>query len=619
MSKENSNFLIRKLKGLIKLNKHECNERVKSHLTTKMMLPSLIVMMIGFLIVSTAGYIRLRNNVNALGSQYSLTLARLASTVIDSTYTMSTSRNSDPGSPLRLKLQDQVNELMEHPEYIGVYVLAKDKKTGEVYSIYDTEDPSIVGETWEYDLDLVEQAFEGEVVGHDTMETYGDDVLISAYSPIYDKTGKVVNVVGIDFDANEVDWKLWKARVERTGMLIVYPLLVGLTMSLIMFNMILRIKRLNRKIWEVGSESSDLTKLLDAKHKDELSAVTHNFNTVLTKMNGIICDVSDATKTISTNAKDIDDCCSTISLNVESSSSNAEEINATMEVLIDTTNHVSQAFKDAQGISDAITKSSTDKVSAIEGMVERISEVYDSSINDMESATQYAEDISTRVLGRIEDSKAVNEIQNLTKAVLDIASQTRLLSLNASIEAARAGEAGRGFSVVATEIGKLAEQSAEAASAIQDISQAVIKAVNALNTETETLIEFNKEVTNTGYSKLTNLAGEYRDTVTDLKSDLSDFAKSSITLSEQMDEVCESLEITVCTVDECKNAVSEITTTLEETLGITETVDNIAKLNVSTVKQFESFLSTFKYGRTEQTETSQPTKEKTKKKKLFKI
>ena len=60
-------------------------------------------------------------------------------------------------------------------------------------------------------------------------------------------------------------------------------------------------------------------------------------------------------------------------------------------------------------------------------------------------------------------------IENIISEIEDIASQTNLLSLNASIEAARAGEAGRGFAVVAEEIGGLATQSAQTVSEINNI------------------------------------------------------------------------------------------------------------------------------------------------------
>lgn len=87
-----------------------------------------------------------------------------------------------------------------------------------------------------------------------------------------------------------------------------------------------------------------------------------------------------------------------------------------------------------------------------------------------------------------EISKCSEEIRSIIQVIEDIASQTNLLSLNASIEAARAGEAGRGFAVVAEQVKNLAEQSTEAAGETTKLIVSTIDAVNkgiAIAEETE--------------------------------------------------------------------------------------------------------------------------------------
>ena len=87
-----------------------------------------------------------------------------------------------------------------------------------------------------------------------------------------------------------------------------------------------------------------------------------------------------------------------------------------------------------------------------------------------------------------EISKCSEEIRSIIQVIEDIASQTNLLSLNASIEAARAGEAGRGFAVVAEQVKNLAEQSTEAAGETTKLIESTIDAVNkgiAIAEETE--------------------------------------------------------------------------------------------------------------------------------------
>ena len=90
----------------------------------------------------------------------------------------------------------------------------------------------------------------------------------------------------------------------------------------------------------------------------------------------------------------------------------------------------------------------------------------------------------------IEQAKAVNQINELSNTILEITSQTNLLALNAAIEAARAGEAGKGFAVVADEIRNLAEDSKSSASRIQEVTNLILSAVNALSASSMDIVEF---------------------------------------------------------------------------------------------------------------------------------
>ena len=141
----------------------------------------------------------------------------------------------------------------------------------------------------------------------------------------------------------------------------------------------------------------------------------------------------------------------------------------------------------------------------------------------------------------------VEKITELTSAIMEISSQTNLLSLNASIEAARAGEAGKGFAVVATEIGKLANQSQETVSEIEKITENVMDAVHNLADSANAILEFvQKDVTEDLqlFSNTTNDyirdTGYYNNLITDVKSVADELLEALEKITESINAVSQA-------------------------------------------------------------------------------
>ncbi len=134
----------------------------------------------------------------------------------------------------------------------------------------------------------------------------------------------------------------------------------------------------------------------------------------------------------------------------------------------------------------------------------------------------------------IEESKQVEQIDKLTDAILNIAEQTNLLSLNASIEAARAGAAGRGFSVVADEIRKLADTSQQTAVQIQKIAGNVNKSVGNLCDCANDVLKFMDTGLRDTYKKLVETSEQYNGDAVHMKEILDEFFKIAGMISEEI-------------------------------------------------------------------------------------
>jgi methyl-accepting chemotaxis protein len=157
--------------------------------------------------------------------------------------------------------------------------------------------------------------------------------------------------------------------------------------------------------------------------------------------------------------------------------------------LSDSANALAQGAVDQAGAVQQLTSTITDMSSQAKESATRIEEAYKKGLFYKEKAVEGREEVANLVTAMEAISKVSNEIKDIIGEIEDIASQTNLLSLNASIEAARAGDAGKGFAVVADQIGKLASDSAQSAVRTRELIQ---KALDEVDKGNETMIKTNE-------------------------------------------------------------------------------------------------------------------------------
>ena len=179
---------------------------------------------------------------------------------------------------------------------------------------------------------------------------------------------------------------------------------------------------------------------------------------ILKHFNSTLTEISNLAEQVSSNASEVENASKSLADGATEQAGVIEELNATIDNVVDL---AEDTAKETQSAS-ARVKASANKANEEK---EKMNEL----LTEMEHITEISK-----------------EIGNIITDIEDIASQTNLLSLNASIEAARAGEAGRGFAVVADQIGKLAADSAKSAVNTRDLIDKTLEEIEKGNTITRT-------------------------------------------------------------------------------------------------------------------------------------
>lgn len=293
--------------------------------------------------------------------------------------------------------------------------------------------------------------------------------------------------------------------------------------------------------------------------KDELGDISNKIDILQSAINQLLFVSLMQSENVTESSDKINENVSFLTNELEEISATSEEISAISEETAATTNVVSNNATDVKNAIVSVANMAQDAATSISEIKDRATLVKNTSINSKKAASKIYKDTQEKLKDSIEKSKAVEEINVLSDAILQISSKTNLLALNATIEAASAGQAGRGFSVVANEIKKLAEDSKNTVSKIQEITRTVQDSVMNLSNNAEQILNFVDSTVINDYNLMVETSNQYSTDVVFMDDIVSNFSAVSQEVSSTIQDMSTSFEQISISSDETANGITNIT------------------------------------------------------------
>lgn len=178
-----------------------------------------------------------------------------------------------------------------------------------------------------------------------------------------------------------------------------------------------------------------------------------------------------------------------------------------------------------------------------------------------------------KIKDAIERGKVVKEIEVLSESIVSIASETNLLALNARIEAARAGEMGKGFSVVADEVGKLAEESITTVSGIHGIIEEIKNVFEYLSENSKGILKYIEQNVNDDYEFMIESSKSYENDARFINEMSEEIAIMVKAINSNIDNVDSTMREFSSNIEKSKNNSNEILDSINE---VTKEVEQIS-------------------------------------------
>ena len=480
-----------------------------------------------------------------------------ASLLIDGDLHKKLAESREQDGEIYHRIRSKLQRFQELTGVTYVYTLAKTGDNSTEFIIdADLDDPVDLGEKYDMLPDMI-KAFNGEVSFDKEISTDEWGSYISGYAPIKDSNGDVVGIIGIDIDAQRAINGRNKLLITEAIKLLINIITMILIALVISGRIVKPIKDLAAMLKELSTSGGDLTKRIQISTGDEIEELGNNVSDFINYIKKIVIDIVSTAQDVGNESK-------MMKYSIDENNKALENINLAIQSLtIGNSNqaeYIENINEKISNISSNLIKDNND-MSKMNDSAKKSVEIIEnglSTVKDLNNKTEISLNAFEDIYKAVEELKnGVSGIEEITKTITDISEQINLLSLNATIEAASAGESGKGFTIVAQEIRKLADKTSASAKYIVDLVQRVTNDTNVATSEMD---------------RVSTTINQQKDSVQETGRAFDSIYEEVYSIVNGLESLSKSVNDVTIDVEEVTKKMQEVFVIAQENVGIAEEI-----------------------------------------------
>lgn len=534
----------------------------------------ILVFGILFLFSSICGWVIMRNEAVDTSAQEGIKILRSITDMIDTNKLEEVIKSKNIEDDYYVKLEGQLTNIVKNNELLYLYTYNFTNSNGLEYGVVANSFADGTLDTLGMDIETSEVLEEMNKAIKNGEEAYTSVIksadwgeYMSCFVPIKDKEGNIISALAADISQKEVSARAFNMLFKVQIILLALCIIIAVGAYTFIINYITKpINELENSLTLIAS--GDFSKEINGKLRsktDEMGRIACAIENTRESIKNIIISIKNESYSINESIEETQANVYKLTKEVSEIAGVSQNISAVME---ETAASVEQIKSDSSIVNNVIKENEKDAESGVNKSNTINKDSVDLNIT-VNTSKENVDNIYSEVQGNlIASMKKADDIKEITKCaemIVKISEQTNLLALNASIEAARSGEHGRGFSVVAEEIRRLAEESKKVSSIIQEKSFSAVDSVDNLVEDSKKVLNFLDTTVFKDYEMFLDTGKKYVEDSDVMKHLFDNFFTTTNELNKAVSSIEKSID----------DVVSVTNTTAEGVMGISENISNI--------------------------------------------